>query len=135
MATKPTATKMPKTLGETIDLLYTIRAERLALDKTVAEMKAQETAIRQHIMANFDKARLDGAKGKIAVAAIKHNTVADVDDWDLFFPYISRTKSWDLLQKRVSIIALKARWDAGQIIPGVSSHVEEELSLTKVGAK
>jgi hypothetical protein len=83
-------------------------------------------------MSNFDKAGLDGAKGKTATAALKHSTVADVTDWDAYFAYIAKTKSWDLVQKRASITALRARWDDNKAVPGVQPKEIVTLSLTKV---
>lgn len=125
--------KMPKTIGETIDLLFQLREERRGYEAQIRSVKEKEDALEMHLMANFDKAGLDGAKGKSAVASIKRTTVADVTDWDAFYKYISRNKAWDLLQRRASITALRARWDDKKVVPGVAPKEIEAVSLTKVG--
>jgi hypothetical protein len=124
--------KLPKTLGETIDLLFTLREERKAIEAQAKEVAEKERILEAHLMSNFDKAGLDGAKGRRATAAIKRTTVADVTDWEAYFKYISKTKSWDLVQKRASITALRERWADGKVVPGVEAKEIESLSLTKV---
>jgi len=124
---------MPKTIGATIDLLFNLREQRKEVEAQVKKIKEQEDALEAHLMSNFDKAGLDGAKGKFATAALKRSTVADVTDWDKYYAYIAKNKAWDLLQRRASITALRARWDDKKVVPGVEPKEIVTLSLTKVG--
>lgn len=124
--------KMPTTIGATIDLLFTLREQRRELEAKIKTIKEQEDAVDAHLMNNFEKAGLDGARGKLAQVSIKRSTVADVQDWDKLYAYISRNKAWDLLQKRASITALRARWDDKKVVPGVEPKEITALSLTKV---
>lgn len=124
--------KMPKTLGATIDLLWSLREERKAADVIVNEIKERESAVEAHLMNNFDKSGLDGAKGKYGLATLKHSTVADVTDWPAFYAYIQKNKAWDLLQKRPAITAIRERWDAKKTVSGVEPKEITTLSLTKV---
>ena len=123
--------KFPKSIGEAIDLLYQMRTDRLALQKQVDEAQATETALKQHILTNFAKADLEGAKGQVATASIKRTTQANVVDWEAFHTFIGKKKAWDLLQKRPSITALRERWDHNEEIPGVESFETIDISLTK----
>lgn len=124
--------KMPKTIGETIDLMFQLRESRRELEAQIKTLNEQYDALEAHLQANFDKAGLDGAKGKYATASVKRTTVADVQDWEAYFKYIARTKSWDLVQRRASITALRLRWDEKKVIPGVEPKTIETISLTKV---
>lgn len=123
--------KLPKSIGDTIDLLFNLGEARRALEAQAKTISEQETAVRDHLMRNFKSADLEGAKGKSATCVIKRSIVAEVEDWDKYYAYIGRTKAWDLLQRRPSITALRERWDAGKVVPGVSSKEIETLSLTK----
>ena len=127
--------KMPTTLGATIDLLWSLREERKAADVIVNEIKEKEAAVEAHLMNNFDKSGLDGAKGKYGLATLKHSTVADVTDWPAFYVYIQKNKAWDLLQRRPAITAIRERWDAKKVIPGVVPKEVVNLSLSSVKAK
>jgi hypothetical protein len=123
--------KYPKALGAAIDLLYEQRAARLALQKKVDEMKVDEADLADHILNSFTKEELNGSKGKLAVAAIKHTTTVNTTDWDVFLAYCVKTKSWDMLRKQPTVAAVKARWDAGKEVPGVEPFIKIDLSLTK----
>jgi hypothetical protein len=123
---------MPKTLGATIDLLWSLREERKVAEASVKEIKDKEAAVEAHLMNNFERSGLNGAKGKYGLATLKVSTVADVTDWPAFHMYIGKQKAWDLLQQRASITALRARWDAGKEVPGVTPKEIITLSLTQV---
>ncbi len=124
--------KMPTTLGATIDLLWSLREERKSAEVIVNEIKEKEAAVEAHLMNNFDKSGLDGAKGKYGLATLKRSTVADVTDWPAFYAYIQKNKAWELLQKRPAITAIRERWDANKVIPGLEPKEVTQLSLTKV---
>jgi hypothetical protein len=135
MATKPKnpVSTFPKTLGAAIDLYYTLRAQRLDREKEVAAMQATESALGEHIMANFAAADVDGAKGKIATASISRSTQAEIEDWTKYLTWCAK-KDPAGVQKRVGITALREHWDNGEKIPGVKPITVEKLSVTKAGA-
>ena len=122
----------PKSIGAAIDLLYTLRSNRLAEEKKIEELKAQESALREHIMANFAKSDLDGAKGKLATASIKRSTQAEIEDWPKYLKWVLKNEAYACVQKRVGITALREYWDNGKQVPGVTPIQVEDLSLTKV---
>ena len=123
--------KIPKTLGACVDLAYTLRAERLEIEKKVNEMKAQEKELEEHIFQTFAKSDIDKAGGSVATAAITRTVVPNVTDWDTFYKYIIKTKSLDLLERRPSRSAYRERLDAGEAVPGVEAFERIGLSLTK----
>ena len=121
----------PPTIGGSIDALYELRERRLALQKQVDEMKEQEGALNDHILESFSKAECDGAKGKVATAAIARRTVAQVEDWDVFYEYVASRKAFDLLQRRCNDAAYRERLEQSVEIPGVKPYTVTSLSLTK----
>lgn len=128
---------IPKTPGAAIDLLYTIRQERLAIEKQAEAKKAIEEAIRTHIMNNFAKLEIDGAKGKLATAALKPSTEAKIVDWEKFVRWVVRTKNWGCIQKRPGITSIRELWEAEKpvTVDGVEPVPVTTLTLNKVGAK
>ena len=127
--------KFPKTIGEAVDLLYKVREQRLNIEKQAAAVKEQETALKEHIMNNFDKSSVEGVKGKLATASFIHSTVPSVKDWDALYEYIRKNKAYDLMQRRLSVEACRARWDTKKTIPGVEPIPLVTLSLVKAGTK
>ena len=125
------AVPFPKTLGQAIDTVYTLREERLAAQKIVDAKQAQETALHAHIIQKLKEQDMEGSKGAIATASIQRSTQAEVFDWNEYCKYMAKNKAWDMVQQRASITALRARWDNKVEVPGVRPIVVEKLSLTK----
>jgi hypothetical protein len=122
-------------IGEVIDHLYELRTERLALGKKVDDMKRLEAELRSIIISRLKLAELDGGKGKTATASITSDKQARVVNWAEFWDYCVENNASDLVQKRPAILAIKARWDEGEDIPGLTSIEVEDLSLTKRSAR
>lgn len=120
-----------KSVGELIDELYSLRATRLELAKKVKTMAAQEGGIRANIIAQLKAVGLDGGKGQAANALIVKSTEARIDDWPAFWAFCVESDSPDLVQKRVSITAVRERWESGEEIAGLSKFEAEDISLTK----
>ena len=112
--------KIPKTLGACIDLMYKLKQERAAIEKTAEAVKEQENSLEKHLLETFAKTDLEGARGKLAVK-----------DWDKLYAYILKNKAWDLLQKRASATAFRERWDDKVVVPGVEAFTVIKLSLKK----
>ena len=121
----------PKKLGEIIDELYQRRASRLVLTKSVDALKAEEAELRRLIIQRLQDVGLDSGRGTMATASITKDDQANVKDWSALENYILEHKSFDLLQRRVSITAIRARWDNDESLPGVEKVTLTDLSLTK----
>ena len=126
-------TKFPSTIGACIDALYVLRAKRLAGQKEVDKVKAEEAMYEEHILNNFTKTDLRGAKGDIATAAVKSQLVYNIEDWDSYIDWVEKEDARDCLQKRLSQTAIAARFDNGEVVPGVTAFTRVTLSLTKAG--
>lgn len=124
--------KIPATIGAAIDLLYRTREERKLLEAKAATIKEAESTIEDAIFAKFKKAELDGARGKAAQASVSSSDVPTLEDWEKFEAYVIKTKSLDLLQRRVAVEAIRARWAEKKVVPGVGVFTKVRLHLTKV---
>jgi hypothetical protein len=128
---KPTY-KFPKTIGECADKLYELKAKRLAGQKLVDEVEAEEKALKAHIINTLPKSEASGVAGKIARVTIVTRDEPQISNADDFHKYITKTKRWDLMQNRLSPAGIKEMWEAGKEIPGVSRFNVVTLSLNKV---
>lgn len=124
--------KLPKTLAACVDRLYEIRQLRLAEDKKIDVLREEERALEDHLIDQLPKSEASGIAGRVARATIMVKSVPDVQDWDQLYKYVSRTKSFDLLQRRVSVEAVKARWEAGKEVPGIGVFRAVKVSLNKL---
>lgn len=122
---------MSNDIGARIDSLYALREQRLGIEKRVKELKEEELQMRNQIFELLASMGLTKASGALATCGIKVTNVPLVEDWDQVFKYMSLTGEWDLVQKRISVTAWRARFDDGVTIPGVSKVEDVDISLTK----
>jgi len=119
-------------LGTLIDNLYSLRAERLEREKSVREMKSQESLLTDQIMEQMKEVDTTRAGGELANVSINPLTVAHVSNWEQFHAFIAKTGYFHLLQKRVSDPAYRELLEKEITVPGVEPTVLSKLSLTKV---
>lgn len=124
--------KFPKALGACADKLFELRNRRLAEQKKVDEIAAEETALKNHIIENLPKSEASGVAGKLARVTVVTKQVPQVKDWDAFYKYVKKTGSFDLMQKRLTDAAIKERWEAGKEVPGVEHFNAVSVSINKV---
>lgn len=124
--------KLPKTVAEAADMYYTKREDRLALGRQVEKLASEETLLREFIIDNLPKSQATGVAGKIARVQITKKPKPTFTDFNEFCKYVARTKSFDLLQKRLNEQAVKERWEDKKEIPGVGTHIVIGVSVTKL---
>jgi hypothetical protein len=127
-----TTFKPPKSLGACADRLYELRQQRLAVQKEVDKLAAEETFLREHIINTLPKSEASGIAGKLARVTVVTKQVPQVKDWDAFYKFVKKTGSFDLLQRRLTDQAIKERWEAGKEVPGVEHFNAVSISLNKV---
>lgn len=113
----------PRRLAMLIEQAFLIEGARKQLEKEAALLDAEVKEIKEIIIMNFDKSDLTEIKTKLGTARLVPKTVyqPDVpnDGWNKIWAYIVKTKSYDLLEKRLHQGACKARYEDKQKIPGV----------------
>lgn len=129
--------KAPKTLAEAADRLYTLRQERLALQKQVDSLSAHESFLSEHLINNLPKSNASGIAGKVANARIESKEIPRVEDWPALYAYVMKTAKknpgvWGLLQRRVSEGTVKELWAEGVKVPGVTRFDVPVVRLSKL---
>ena len=118
-------------IGPAIDALYAIREHRLGLQRKVDELKQEEVKARERLFEMLSSLGLTKASGAVATAGIKVSKIPLVEDWDVLQQFIRDSGEFDLLQKRISVTAWRARFEEDIAVPGVSMVEDVDISLTK----
>lgn len=118
-------------LGPTIDRLYQTREKRLQITKEVEALKVQERELRSEIIETLEKVGLAKASGHLATCGITTSTEPVIEDWDSVHRYIRENDRFDLLQKRISVVAWRDLLVEGTLVPGTGSQEVVDVSLTK----
>lgn len=133
MATKK---PVPGKLGAKIDHLYALEVaiEKLTTEykSKVALLQAKYDKLEEELFNEVTKDELEGAAGKTAKVVIKRDIVATVSDWEVFCRYLVRNKSFDLITRKVSNPAYRARLEAGKQVPGLTPFTKVSIHLSKL---
>jgi len=110
---------------------HAIRAQRLQLQREVDALEQQEKDLMYEIQKFIVPHQAwdfqtDGYK-----VFTKVTEASSVTHWDTLLEYIKDSGAVDLLQKRVTESAVKARWAAGVAIPGVDKAIKYQVTITK----
>ena len=123
----------PETLAEKADKLFTLRTHRLSIQQQADEIEKAEVALRKEIIETLEKSdSMTGVSGKLVRVSLAPKTVPQVEDWDEFYTYVKRHNAFDLLQRRLSDVAVRLRWQDNRTIPGVGSVLVQSLSINKL---
>jgi hypothetical protein len=129
---KPGATKIPKSLAQCADLLYTTKEQRLKLQREQLEpLKKTESALKLHLIENLPLSNAKGVTGSVANATIKKESTWRVEDEAAFLKFAKRKGNEDLLKTVPNKEAIEERWEQGKKIPGVVEFEFKKVSLTK----
>jgi hypothetical protein len=120
-------------LPDLVNQYISVRAQRLAKDAEVKEIKEFEEVLKDAIISKYREQGLKalGASNGVVKMSILIEPVAQ--DWIPVWEYIKETGAFDLLHKRLTNTAVKERWEAGVEIPGVGRVEVYKLSVS--GAK
>jgi len=122
---------MTDSLSYRIDQLFLLRQERIALQKDVDKMKAEEDGRLAAYITEMENDDMDLVQGELGKISIKPVETAEVTSYPDLYQYIKETGSFDLLQRRVSLTGVRERWQEGNEVPGVARVMELKGTLGK----
>lgn len=131
---KPSRAKTaPKTatVGTVIDDLWALREKKRAADAVVAKIEEEIKVQEELVFERLDEQGLKKADGAKASVSVGEATVANVNDWDALWAYITKTKNYQLVQKRVSDLAWRELMglSKGKGVPGTEAFTKKKLTL------
>ena len=132
MTAKPPKKVTMKMLAKTVDQLYEVKQQRLRDQKAVDKLQTLETELTNFLIDNLPVSDASGVAGLTARAQILPCSTPQVKDWDEFYRYLAKKKTFGLLQKRLSAAAIEELWEDGKVVPGVGTFNYKKVSLTKI---
>lgn len=116
-------------LGAEIDALFKLRQKSDAAEAKAKAAKKVLTDAMDALLEKFDKNDLNGARGKLASVSVVKTENFNIVDQDTFGKYVLKNKALDLLQRRVSVTAVRERMEAGKKVPGLETFTKVSLRL------
>lgn len=121
-----------KTPGWIVDQIFVLREKRKLAEAKAALIKEDEDKLKEHLIQRCTKDELNKLAGKLASASLVRSLKPTVTDWDLVNKYIETHDAWDLRNKAANAAAFRARWEAGEEIPGVEKFVDISINVRKL---
>lgn len=125
----PNPTSRAPSVGASIDQLWALRESKRELEAKIKVLDDAIKADEEALMDRLEKEGLEKATGTKAGVSISKNVVANVEDWDKFWGFISKTKNYQLVQRRVSDPAYRELMEMGTKIPGVLPFTKTRLNV------
>lgn len=123
------------TLTEMLSKSYTTRTARLAIQKQADVLEQQEKDLQYEIQKYLEatSSLCDGVQIHDEFSLdISTKDEPLTTDWPRLLEYIKTTGSVDLLQKRLTVSAVKQRWDDKIELPGVDHVNKVAFKISKV---
>jgi hypothetical protein len=114
-----------------IEEYFNLRQQRLAVQREADKLEQQEKDLLYSIQTQMSAKKVGTTTYRGYTASIESKPSPVVKDWTLTLDYIRSTGELDMLQKRLTESAVKARWDAGVDIPGVEKGSKYVVTVTK----
>lgn len=99
--------------------LKTLKQRMEKAVKLATDAEEDYKALKKEILGDMNKERLNSANlGGLSLTK-QTRKVVNVENWEKFYAYIYKNKSWDFLQKRAGSKAILDRVDNGVKVPGI----------------
>lgn len=127
-------------IGDVIRTYMRLRDQKAVIE---GELKTQVTAIKgkmekleAYLKTQMDAQGLTSFKSEFGTAFLTTTDYANVADWDAVLGFIRENEAFDMLEKRVSKIAVRAYIEQEKAVPpGVNYGTKLEVNIRKPGAK
>ncbi len=117
------------TIGAATDRMWKLREDKRALEAQIKVIETEMKELEGTVFGLLDGQDTRKAEGKSASVSINESVVANVENWEAFWPWLAKTKNFHLVQKRVSDPGMRELWALGKVIPGVQPFTKRTLAI------
>jgi hypothetical protein len=101
--------------------ILSVRKRRLSLQREADLLEQEEKALTGQLIdvMNHEKLSMVKEGDDEVILNVSDEPVASTGAWPLILDYVLENNATDILQKRLTASAVKARWEEGELIPGI----------------
>jgi len=128
------------TIGDVIRKYMKLRDQKTAIEaevkERVSDLKGKMEKLEAYLKTQMDAQGLTSFKSDFGTAFLTTTDYANVADWDAVLGFIRDNEAFDMLEKRISKIAVRGYIEANKAVPpGVNYGTKLEVNIRKPGAK
>lgn len=118
--------------NELINEKARLKARLTELRNEEKDLKQAEEDIDRQLFSELDAQGLSRTANNDFSVSINKDTVADVEDWDAVYQYLSKSGDFSLLHKRISGAAFKEILNLGESVPGLEPREIRRLNFRQL---
>jgi hypothetical protein len=127
-------------IGDVIRTYMKLRDQKTAIEAKVkgdlTTLKGKMDKLEAYLKAQMDAQGLTSFKSDFGTAFLTTTDYANVEDWNKTLDFIRDNDAYDMLEKRVSKIAVRGYIEENKAVPpGVTYGTKLEVNIRKPGAK
>jgi len=127
-------------IGDVIRTYMKLRDQKTAIEAKVkgdlTTLKGKMDKLEAYLKAQMDAQGLTSFKSDFGTAFLTTTDYANVEDWNKTLGFIRDNDAYDMLEKRVSKIAVRGYIEENKAVPpGVTYGTKLEVNIRKPGAK
>jgi hypothetical protein len=127
-------------IGDVIRTYMKLREQKTSIEaevkERVSEIKAKLEKLEAYLKTQMDAQGLTSFKSEHGTAFLTTTDYANVADWDAVIGFIRDNDAFDMLEKRVSKIAVRGYIESAKAVPpGINYGTKLEVNIRKPGAK
>ena len=127
-------------IGDVIRTYMKLRAQKTKLESSVkddlAKLKTKMDKLEAYLKVKMDEQGLTSFKSDFGTAFLTTTDYANVENWDKTLQFIRDNEAFDMLERRVSKVAVRGYIEENKSVPpGVSYGTKLEVNIRKPGAK
>lgn len=127
-------------VGDVIRTYMKLRDQKVAIEgevkERIADLKGKMEKLEAYLKTQMDAQGLTSFKSDYGTAFLTTTDYANVADWDAVLTFVRDNEAYDMLEKRVSKIAVRGYIEANKAVPpGITYGTKLEVNIRKPGAK
>jgi peptidyl-tRNA hydrolase len=127
-------------VGDVIRTYMKLREQKVAVEAEVKDrvsnIKAKMEKLEVYLKTQMDAQGLTSFKSDYGTAFLTTTDYANVADWDAVLDFVRSNDAYDMLEKRVSKLAVRGYIEQSKAVPpGITYGTKLEVNIRKPGAK
>lgn len=127
-------------VGDVIRTYMKLREQKVSVEASVKDqlstLKAKMEKLEAYLKTQMDAQGLTSFKSDYGTAFLTTTDYANVADWDAVLDFIRSNDAFDMLEKRVSKIAVRGYIEQSKAVPpGITYGTKLEVNIRKPGTK
>lgn len=117
--------------NELVDKIAEEDSRIAAVERQLKKLKATRESLQAKLLSKLAKMKVDSLKIGKLTAAVRESSFISIDSDKKFFAYVRKHDAYDLLQRRVSPVAVREREEHGEKVPGLKTFTKKWIQLRK----